>query len=360
MSDFPKLFIPGPTYVSEDILDSLSTPQIGHRTPEISELIDYLTKGVQDILYTKNDIYLVSHAATGLWEMGTKNSVKKGVLHAVNGAFSSKWALSSELSGFHTKRIDFNWGDGVDAEQIDKCLASGEFDVFAMVHNETSTGVMSDLEDISELLRNKYPDVIWLIDAVSSMAGIKIEVDRLGIDFILSSTQKAWGLPAGFSLCSVSDKIYQKSKACKNKGYYFDLMSYDKSYAKYQTPTTPSISHLFGLQYILKKINDEGLENRWNRHIELANYTREWAKDQGQSLFPELGCESYTLTCIKNDQNWDVNTLNDKLLDRGFRMDRGYGPLRGKAFRIAHMGNIYFDDLNEYLNTIDELIPEIK
>ena len=183
MSDFPKLFIPGPTYVSEDILDSLSTPQIGHRTPEISELIDYLVKGVQDVLYTKNDIYLVSHAATGLWEMGTRNSVKKGVLHAVNGAFSSKWALSSELSGFHTKRIDFKWGDGVSVKAIDKELSSGNFDVFAMVHNETSTGAMSNLIEISKLLNEKYPDIIWLVDAVSSMAGHKIEVDNLGIDF---------------------------------------------------------------------------------------------------------------------------------------------------------------------------------
>ena len=357
---YPKLFIPGPTHVSEDVLQAVAHPQIGHRTPEISDLIKEIREGVQDLLYTKNKILLTSNPATALWEMGIINSVSKGILHAVNGAFSTKWAFVSEKCNKYSEIIDYEWGKGVKVDDVDKLLSTGKFDVFAMVHNETSTGVMSNLEEISELLKDKYPDVIWLIDAVSSMAGIKIEVDRLGVDFILSSTQKAWGLPAGFSLCSVSDKIYQKSKTCKNKGYYFDLMSYDKSYAKYQTPTTPSISHLFGLQYILKKINDEGLENRWNRHIELANYTRKWAEAQGQSLFPELGCESYTLTCIKNDQNWDVNILNDKLLDRGFRMDRGYGSLRGKAFRIAHMGNIYFDDLNEYLNTINELIPEIK
>ena len=148
MSDFPKLFIPGPTHVSDDILESLSTPQIGHRTPEISELIDFLVKGIQKILYTKNHIYLVSHAATGLWEMGTKNSVKKGVLHAVNGAFSSKWALSSELNGFYAKKVDFEWGDGIDVGIIDQHLSSGKFDVFAMVHNETSTGVKSNLEGI--------------------------------------------------------------------------------------------------------------------------------------------------------------------------------------------------------------------
>ena len=92
----------------------------------------------------------------------------------------------------------------------------------------------------------------------------------------------------------------------------------------------------------------------------MAEHTRSWAKNHGQSLFPEAGCESYTLTCIKNDQNWDIEALNEKLLQRGFRMDRGYGNLRYKAFRIAHMGNIYFEDLNEYLNVIDELLLEIK
>ena len=356
MSDFPKLFIPGPTYVSEDILDSLSTPQIGHRTPEISELIDYLTKGVQNILYTKNDVYLVSHAATGLWEMGTKNSVKKGVLHAVNGAFSSKWALSSELSGFHTKRIDFNWGEGVDVEQIDKYLASGEFDVFAMVHNETSTGAMSDLESISSMLKEKYPDILWLVDAVSSMAGIKIEVDRLGIDFLLSSTQKAWGLPAGFSICSVSDRLLDMSESIDNKGYFLDVHTYRKYYLKQQTPTTPSIPHMFGLKKMIQKIQSEGIENRWKRHIDMAEYTRNWALSHGQTFFTNKNALSYTLTCINNVQNWDINKINEDLLQRGFRMDRGYGKFKGKAFRIPHMGNVYMNDLQEYLSVFDEVL----
>ena len=356
----PKLFIPGPTHVPNDVLQAMAQDQIGHRTPEISILIKEIKDGIQKVLYTQNRILLTSNPATALWEMGIVNSVSKGILHAVNGAFSSKWALVSEKCNFNNTIIDYEWGKGVKVDDVDRLLSTGKFDTFAMVHNETSTGVMSNLEEISELLKTKYPDIIWLVDAVSSMAGIKIEVDKLGIDFILSSTQKAWGLPAGFSVCSVSDKMHQKSKTLSNKGYYFDLMTYDKSYEKDQTPTTPSISHLFGLQYILRKINNEGLENRWNRHIEMAHYTRDWAKNNYQSLFPENGCESYTLTCIENNQNWDINTLNEKLLDRGFRMDRGYGALRCKAFRVAHMGNIYIDDLTEYLNLVDELLKEIK
>ena len=345
MSKFPKLFIPGPTHVSHDILNTLSTEQIGHRTPEISDLINYIVSGVKDVLYTKNHIYLVSHAATGLWEMGTKNSVQKGVLHCVNGAFSSKWALSSKQNGFYVDSISYDWGKGVKAIDIDKYLSTGKFDVLAMVHNETSTGAMSNLNEISDLLKNKYPDVIWLVDAVSSMAGIKVEVDKLGIDFILASTQKAWGLPAGFSICSVSDKIIKKSKTMNYKGYFLDIEVYEKYFNKSQTPTTPSVPHLFALKEVIKKITIETKEQRWQRHIEMADYTQKWALNHGQTLFPEPGCESYTLTCIKNIRNWDINKIYNILLEKGFRMDRGYGKLKGKAFRIPHMGNIYLSDL---------------
>lgn len=356
MSDFPKLFIPGPTHVSDDILESLATPQIGHRTPEISELINYLVKGIQDILYTKNDIYLTSFAATGLWELGTKNSVNKGILHAVNGAFSSKWALSSELNGFNSTRIDFKWGDGVCVDQVDKLLSTGNFDVFAMVHNETSTGAMSNLDDISLLLKEKYPEVIWLVDAVSSMAGVKIKVDNLGIDFLLSSTQKAWGLPAGFSICSVSNRLLDISKKIKNKGYFLDLHTYKKYFLKNQTPTTPSIPHMFALKKMIQKIYNEGIEKRWNRHIEMANYTRRWVENHGQKFFTNENALSYTLTCIDNVKKWDIDDINNRLLHLGYRMDRGYGKFKGKAFRIPHMGNIYMSDLKDYLNIFDKVL----
>lgn len=252
--------------------------------------------------------------------------------------------------------LDYQWGKGVKVEDIDQHLSSGKYDVFAMVHNETSTGVLSPLEPISEMLISKYPHVIWLVDAVSSMAGSKIEVDKLGIDFILASTQKAWGLPAGFAVCAVSDRMIEQSKNITNKGYFLDISIYEKYYEKMQTPSTPSIPHMFGLKYILETIEEEGLENRWNRHIENAQFTQDWAKERGQTLFPESGFESETITCIQNNAEWDINDLNDKLLERGFRMDRGYGKLRGKAFRIAHMGNVMMQDLKEYLNNFDEVL----
>jgi len=358
MQPFPKLFIPGPTFVPNQVMESLNTPQIGHRTPEFSELMSIVVQGVQKVLYTNSHVYLASHPATGLWEMGICNSVQKGILHAVNGSFSSKWATVSKECGCEIGVLDYEWGKGVKAADVDQHLSSGKYDVFAMVHNETSTGVLSPLDPIAEMLKSKYPDVIWLVDAVSSMAGSKIEVDRLGIDFIFSSTQKAWGLPAGFSVCSVSDRLIERSRNMTNKGYFFDIAVYEKYYEKMQTPSTPSIPHMYGLKYVLEKINEEGLENRWQRHIDNAKYTQNWAMERGQSLFPESGFESETITCIRNDAEWNINDINYKLLERGFRMDRGYGKLRGKAFRIAHMGNVFRSDLEEYLNNFDEVLND--
>ena len=351
-----KLFIPGPTHVPDEVMNSISVPQIGHRTPEFSELMESIVTRSKKLLYTSNRIYLTSNPATGLWEMGAVNSVTRGILHANNGSFSSKWSTVSKMCGYDVGVIDYEWGCGIKAEDVDRGLSTGKYDVFAMVHNETSTGVMSDLESISQLMKEKYPDVIWLVDAVSSMAGVRIDVDKLGIDFLLSSTQKAWGLPAGFSLCAVSDRMFDKSLKIDRKGYFFDFSVYEKYYRKMQTPSTPSIPHMYGMKFVLDRIDEEGLDCRWERHKNMARYAQDWAFDNGQSLFPEDGCESYTITCINNDQEWDIEDINSKLLSKGFRMDRGYGNLRYKTFRIAHMGNVFMDDLIEYLENFKECI----
>ena len=353
MSKAPKLFIPGPTHVSDDILEVFKTPQIGHRTPEISELISGIVKGVQEVLYTNNNIYLVSHPATGLWEMAIRNSVKKKVLHCVNGAFSNKWVKVSQAVGVEYDVLEYEWGLAVKAEDIKDKLKTGHYDAVAVVHNETSTGVMSDIESIGDMMK-EFPDTYLLVDAVSSMAGVKIDVDLWGVDFILASTQKAWGLPAGFSIASVSDRLIKRSSEIENKGYILDVYTYEKYYSKNQTPYTPSIPHLYGLKKVLELIKKEGLDNRWQRHKQMAKIARDWSLKMGQSLYAEKGFESDTVTSIKNDMNWDINQVNEELLSRGFRMDRGYGSLRGKVFRISHMGNIFPQDLNEYLKNFEE------
>ena len=357
MSKFPKLFIPGPTHVSDEILDAFKTPQIGHRTPEISDLIAEIIIGIQRLLNTQNHIYLVSHPATGLWEMAIRNSVKKRVLHCVNGAFSKKWVKVSDCVGVDYDVLEYDWGNGVDPQDIQNKLKTGNYDAVALVHNETSTGAMSDISKIGDVLKD-FPDVYFLVDAVSSMAGIEIQVDACDIDFILASTQKAWGLPAGFSIAAVSDKFIKQSENISNKGYLLDVATYEKYYSKKQTPYTPSIPHLFGFKKVLEIIFNEGLENRWKRHKEMALFVQKWALEMGQSLYAKEGFRSDTVTSINNDMSWNINDINERLLSKGFRMDRGYGDLKGKVFRIPHMGNIFMKDLTEYLEIFKECIND--
>ncbi|MFB0516891.1 MAG: alanine--glyoxylate aminotransferase family protein [Candidatus Neomarinimicrobiota bacterium] len=354
---YPKLFIPGPTPVTEDTMAAMSQPQIGHRTPEFSELWSEVTSGLEKVLGASK-VFLFSNPATGIWEAAVRNTVKKCCLNLVNGAFSAKWHSATQACDLPCDILEKPWGKAIHPEEVDQALASGKYDVVTLVHNETSTGVMNSLEEIANLMTDKYPDVFFHVDAVSSMMGVEIRVDEWGLDTCFASVQKAWGLPAGFTVCALSERTLERSAEMKGKGYYFDFVVYDKYYKKQQTVYTPSIPHMYGLQKILRDVEREGLQHRYRRHQKMAETTRAWAFRHGQELYPEKGYESATLTAIRNVQGWDVNRLYDNLEDLGYRMDRGYGKLRGEVFRIAHMGAVMPEDLDAFLKTFDHVLTD--
>jgi len=356
-----KLFIPGPTEVRKEILEELTHPQIGHRTPEFSELFGSLKPGLKKLFFTENDVLVSTSSGSGCWEACIRSCVDKKVLHATNGSFSKKWAQLSERCGKEVRKIEYDWGKAVKAEDVDKALSEGGYEAFCMVHNETSTGVASNLEDISKVM-SKYPDVLWFVDAVSSLAGIKIEVDKLGIDICLASSQKALALPAGIAVFSVSRKAYEKAESVSGRGYYFDILELKKMYDKDQTPYTPSIPHLYALKKQLERIEAEGIENRFRRHTELSNQIREWAVNNGFELFAEKGYESDTVTCLKNTKNIDMKSVKKDMATKGFSIDSGYRKLNEKlesegkptTFRIAPMGDLTSQELKEVTNELEK------
>jgi aspartate aminotransferase-like enzyme len=354
---YPKLFIPGPTPVAEDTMAAMGQPQVGHRTPEFSELWSEVTAGLEMALGASK-VFLCSHPATGVWEAAVRNTVQKRCLNLVNGAFSSKWHTVTEACGLPCDVLEKKWGEAVHPEEVDEALATGKYDVVTLVHNETSTGVMSPIQQIAELIQDKYPDIFLHVDAVSSMMGVDIQVDAWGLATCFASVQKAWGLPAGFAVCAVSYRTLERSGKMDHKGYFLDFIVYDKYYQKQQTPSTPSIPHMYGLQKILKDIEQEGLENRFKRHEKMTDMTRDWVHRHGQERFAEKGYASTTITSIKNVQGWDVNRLYKDLEEMGYRMDRGYGKLRGEVFRIAHMGAVMPEDLDAFLRTFDHVLTD--
>lgn len=349
-----RLYIPGPVDVSEDVAAKMSEPMIGHRSKDYARLHADTVGLLSRVLFTGNDIFLGATSSTGFMEAAVRNCVNKKALHVVNGAFSDRWAKISQACGKEFERVEVAWGSAAKPSDVEEKLCSGEFDALFVTHNETSTAAMTPLEGFGKLCAEN--DVTFCVDAVSSVGGVKVEVDKLGIDVLVTGTQKCFAVAPGLAMTSVSARSMEKSAQAKNKGYYFDYLVYKKSSDKNNTPMTPPIPQIRALDYQLDKIlNKEGIESRFRRHTQMAEYARSWAK-RNFELFTEDWCSSDTVSCMKNTTKTDLAELSQKLGERGYQFSNGYGKLKGEAFRVAHMGDRRLDDLKEYLETIDEIL----
>ncbi|HLA40478.1 MAG TPA: alanine--glyoxylate aminotransferase family protein [Candidatus Glassbacteria bacterium] len=356
MTSHRKLFIPGPTEVTPDVLAELSRPMIGHRFPEMSELVGAIIPKVQEMLYTKNMIFLSTSSGTGLMEAAVRNCVKNSCLSFVNGAFSQRFQKIAQVNGKTAIPFEIPWGHGFNADIVDKALSQNKgVDAITLVHNETSTAAMSDIYGICELMKAKYPEVSILVDMVSSMAGVKLEIDRLGVDVALASGQKALALPPGIAVAAISPRALDKARTVENRGFYFDFINVEKNYAKNQSHITPTIPHFYAMKKQMETIIAEGLENRWNRHKKMAGLVRAWA-EKNYRIFTQEGFRSETLTCIDNTRGTDISALNKELAKRSLVISNGYGDLKDKTFRIAHMGELTIQDIKEVLAAIDEIL----
>lgn len=352
-----KLFIPGPVEVADDVLKAMSTPMISHRGNEYSELQKSCAEMIKKVFYTNNEIIFSTSSGTGLMESAIRSCTKKRAIVFSVGAFGNRWFEIAERNNVPADKYEVEWGNAITPEIVEKYLSTGKYDLMTITHNETSTGIMNPCYELAEVWK-KYPDIVVCMDTVSSMGGVKIEVDKLGVDFCITSSQKCLGLPPGISIASVSEKAIESAKNVKYRGYYFDLLELVK-YVRdknHQYPSTPSISHMFALKYQLEKIlNKEGLENRFKRHEEMAKFVRGWAKKYFEIYPKKEEWASVTLTTIKNTKGYSVKDLNSELGKVGYVISNGYGDLKEKTFRIAHMADITMDELKDLLSHIERI-----
>ena len=350
-----KLFIPGPVDVREDVLQKMATPMIGHRSKAASALQKSISEKLQKLMYTENTILLSTSSGSGLMEGAVRSCTNKKAAVFSVGAFGDRWYAMAVANGVPADHFKSEPGKHTSAEMVEKALATGEYDLVTVTHNETSSGIQNPVEEIAEVMK-KYPDVIFCVDAVSSLGGAKIEVDKLGIDICITSSQKCLGLPPGIALCSISEKAVEAAKKVEFRGLYLDLLSlYEYVKKSDQYPSTPTLSHMYALDYQLDNIMEEGFENRFARHTEMAKVVREWAKKHF-ALYPEEQYASNTLTTIVNTKGISVADLNKKLGERGFEISNGYGDLKEKTFRIAHMADMTMDEVKEVLKNIEEIL----
>ena len=352
-----KLFIPGPVEVRPDVLEQMSKPMIGHRSKDASAIQRRISDNLRKLFFTESEILLSTTSGSGLMEGAIRSCTAKRAAVFSVGAFGKRWYEMATTNNVPADIFEVEMGKAITPEMVDKELATGKYDLVAVTHNETSTGVMNPIEEIGQVIK-KYPDVVFIVDTVSSAAGSKIEVDKWGIDVCITSSQKALGLPPGLAVCTFSNKAKERAEQVPNRGFYLDLLALYKYIQKkdYQYPSTPSISHMYALDYQLDYIlNKEGLENRFARHIEMAKVVREWGKKHFE-LFPDENYLSNTLTTIKNNRGIDVSELNKELGKRGFQISNGYGSLKDKTFRIAHMADCQMEDIQELLSNINDIL----
>lgn len=352
----PKLFIPGPIDVSPATYAAMSRTMIGHRGSEFEALYASTQPGLQQLAGTKRPVYLSTSSAWGVMEAALRNLTQKKVLTLCNGAFSDKWFDVAKKCGKEVEKLQFEWGQAIDPGQLRSKLAEGGFDTVTFIHNETSTGVMSDLVRIAEVVKS-FPDVLLIVDTVSSFSAVPMAMDELGIDVLLAGVQKAMALPPGLAVFAISEAALERAKSTKDRGYYFDFVEFEKNALANNTPSTPAISLIFGLQHILETIAAEGLENRFARHLSNNKMIHDWAARHNFQHFAPEGFRSVSLSCFHTPEGFDqsnfIKTLKNK---HNFMINGGYGKIKGITFRISNMGNETTETMQELIDAMDDVL----
>ena len=354
------LFIPGPTDVLPDVLQAQASPMIGHRSDEFEDLFATTQTKLRRLYMTESRVYVVAASGSGLLEGAMRNCVLDRVLVTVCGAFGKRWQQIAEGCDKRVTLLEVPWNSAVKPEQVEDALASalrdGPIDAVAITHNETSTGVLNPVAEIAQVVRALSPGTLVLVDAVSSFAGTPIPFDEWGLDVCLTSAQKALAMPPGLTFAAVSDRVLERAASIPGRGWYFDFVNLEKYLLRNTTPATPAISLMRALDLQLDHIFEEGMDARFARHAALAEKVQQWAVSRGFELAAEEGYRSPTVTSINNTRGLDIPDLNRFLAERHMTLSNGYGPFRGKAFRIAHMGEATSEDLDRLLAAIDDYL----
>jgi aspartate aminotransferase-like enzyme len=350
------MFVPGPVDVADEVLQAQAAPMLPHRSREFEAIFRGTAEKAQQLFYTQNRVFQFAASGTGLHEAAVRNFVNKRMLSVVNGAFSDRWYDVAVSNGKDVQKLSFEWDTPASPERIADTVRDGGFEALTLVHNETSTGMQNPVREIADAVRKASPDTLIFVDAVSSLAGARIEMDAWGLDMLLTSSQKCLALPPGLALTAVSDRAMKKAESVENRGWYFDVLRMEKHRLKDSSPATPAMSLIFALDLQLDRILAEGLENRFARHSAMATRVQEWAEAHDLSMYAPEGYRSQTVTTIKNERGISIPDLNAFLKQKDMRIAGGYGPIKASTFRIAHMGETQLEDIEKLLEAMEEFL----
>jgi aspartate aminotransferase-like enzyme len=348
------MFVPGPVDVADDVLKAQTKAMMPHRSKDFEAIFRNAAEKLQKLFFTEHRVFIMTNSGSGAQEATIRNLANESVLSLVCGSFSKRWYDVAVANGKQAVKLEVPMGQPNLPEAVEAAFQKQSFELITIVHNETSSGVRNPVKEIAELVHRISPETLIAVDAVSSLGGDKIPMDEWGLDVLFTSSQKTLALPPGLALCAVSERAMQKAATVKNRGWYFDFLLLEKHRVKDSTPMTPAMSLVFALDYQLDRIMAEGIEARFARHAAMAERARAWAAAKGWDMVPPEGYRSQTLTVVRNPESFSCADFNKFIAPRGMKLANGYGDLKDKSIRIAHMGEIHMDDLNKLLAALDE------
>lgn len=355
MGDHPVLFIPGPTEVDEELRQIMAMPLLGHRDPKFVATVQDVCQKLKPLFLTEQNVGFETCAGTALMEASMRNLVQRGdrTLHLVGGAFGKRWSKISAGCGRSPEVMEMPLGQAHSPEQLADRLQNGSTPAAVCItHNETSTGVIQPLKELAAVVHEHAPEALILVDVVTSLAGAELRFDDWGIDYAFAGTQKCLALPPGLGVYAVSNRALKRADSVEERGFLLDLPKAVKDTNAGKTIATPCVPLVYALQRQLDRIHEAGLEARWNRHLELQARTLAWAEGKGfQPFVADAARRSPTVSCI-DAGGADVEALAKKAAEHGFKMDKGYGDLKLKAFRIGHMGDHSMERLESLLDVL--------
>lgn len=360
MKEKEFLMIPGPTPVPESVLHAMAKHPIGHRSGEFSKIFMSATEKLQQLAKTKNDVFIYTASGTGAMEGGIANTINPGdrVLSCVIGVFGQRFADIAKLYGADVTEIKKEPGDFVSPEELKEALSKDTFKAVTITHSETSTGTAHNLKAMAALV--KEHGALCMVDAVTSLGCMELDMDDWGLDVVVSGSQKGFMLPPGLSFIYVSDKAWQTKKEAKAPGYYFCWDQAKKALESKTTPWTPNVNHIVGLEVALTMMMEEGIANVIERHTRLRDTLRAGIKKLGLKLLTGDESASCAITAIWPPEGIAVPDIRKTFKeDWNITVANGQKSLKDKIFRMGHLGFVSERDVLTGLACLEKVLVKL-
>jgi aspartate aminotransferase-like enzyme len=357
-----NLRVPGPTQVPPEVMAAQAAPMINHRGPEFSAIMKRVTLRLQYFFQTQAPVLTYAASGTGGQECAIVNVFSPGdhVAAVIIGNFGMRLAKIAEAYGLQVTRIEFPWGQAADPSVVEARLKEiAPFKGVLMTHNETSTGVTNDIKTLAARVRQINPEALIIVDAVSSLGCIPLEMDEWDLDVVLTGSQKGWMIPPGMMMIASSPRAWEAHKTAKLPRFYFDWSSARKHLANWQHAATPAVSLFYALDVALEMMLAEGREAIFARHASAGHYVRQRVQALGLQLLADPRYASNTVTAILTPEGIDTKALLKKLREEDhIVLAAGQDHMKGKIFRIGHLGYFMHGELVQTLDAIEKRLRE--